>query len=151
MIDVSIDLSNCSEAGFAEIATAPRLQYLSFTTSNVTGSELSSRSGSLTLTRVTCDRSPVGKEFAAFIARSPNVTSLQASCASIDDPFVAELTMHSSLNELSLIGSSVTPASLLTIESMPSLQLVQLPQAAACSDELGKLRRSKPALTISLY
>jgi hypothetical protein len=82
----SLYLLNCglSEEGFAELLKLPRLRWLSISHCQVTGSELKSVAGSMSLDRIDCIGTPVGEEFAAFVKRCSNVTSLQLGVAKTD-------------------------------------------------------------------
>jgi Leucine Rich repeat len=105
----SLNLMDCllTDEGFAELLKLPRLHSLRLSHCELTEGGLNSVPGSKSLVTISCVATPVGKEFAAFVARSGNVTSLSVAHPDIGDEFIRKLGPHPSLSELGVHGGDI--------------------------------------------
>lgn len=148
--------SQCSEEALAKLVTLPRLRHLRMSHCPVTGAGLASVPGSHSLQVIDCPHAPVGREFAAFVGRSPAVTTLTVWSDSVADDFVAALGSHPSLCHLTLISPCLTDRSALTLQQLPSLQgvaigpgtVAKLPDGFVTSAAKDRLRAAKPGLVV---
>jgi len=113
------------EAALADFVRLPRLHELVVEHSDVTGRDLHGVAGSTSLEIVKFSQTPVGVEFARYIARCPAVVELHLHHKSVNDEFVAELHSHPSIKYLPLIGTSITDYALDDLAQMPSLAVTQ--------------------------
>lgn len=145
----SLRLEACwlSDEGLAELLKLPGLYSLNIFYCQGTEDELGSVPGSTSLVRVEWNGSPVGKEFAAFVGRSPNVTHLHVVATGSGDEFISNLGAHPSLVDLA-VGGVVTDAVAPTIEKMPSLEIVCLPQGSLSDEAKARLTVANPKLLI---
>jgi hypothetical protein len=126
LLGISLPGCSFSEEGFAALLQAPRVIYLRISDCPVTGEKLARVPGSATLEQVMSNFAPLGPEFAAFIARSPQVKSLE--CEHLQHPFdgtfITAIGPHPKLACLILRGTcQVTPAILHDLKRMPALEL----------------------------
>ena len=146
----SVNLMDCllSDDGFAELLKLPRLRGLRMSHCQVTERGLSSVPGSTSLERISCVSTPVEKDFAAFVARSRNVTSLTVTHSGIDDEFVRNLGPHPSLIELGVHGGVITDQASADLEKMPCLERVGLPRDSLSDKTLARLKSTRPNLSV---
>jgi hypothetical protein len=149
LIAVALYGCDCSEEGFAEIAKAPRLTHLSLLHSDVTGENLAALSGSSTLENVICDFIPLKQDFAAYLARCPNLASLEVRGPSFDDKSLAELTSHPSLAHVALFRTTASDASIPVLMSWPALQDLDLRLNHLTESAAARLRKAYPNGLIS--
>jgi hypothetical protein len=111
---------------------------------------LASASGSKSLEFIECAESPVGSEFAGFVARSPKLAHLVISNESVNDEFVARLSGHPSLTTLRLVGTAVTDQCIPDPVRWKSLTAVTLPREKVLQASITQLKKAHPALKIDV-
>jgi hypothetical protein len=146
---LTMTMTSLSEEGLAELITLPRLQSFTCYGCQVTGAQLAGLPGSRTLERIRADYSPVGVEFAAFIARSPHVTDLIVQSDTIDDDFIRHLGPHPSLQRLDIWRGSVTDLSVAAFAAMPALKSVSLHDTAVTEPGAVELKMTRPNVEVS--
>jgi len=149
--EVWISTSYCSEEGFVELVKAPRLSQLMFSCCDITGAKLASQPGSPSLKFIKCDHAPVGPDFAAYVARCPNLTRLEARGPTIDDNFIKQFASHPRLAELGLPINNATDECVLALVQMPSLQSVSLPRKKVSQQAIDRLQKANPLVKVYRY
>ena len=90
----------------------------------------------------------MGKEFAAFISRSPNVAQLLCRDRMNDD-FMAALGPHPSLEGLNLVFA--TDRSIPIVEQMPALKTLVFADTSVSAKALKRLRANRPDIDVQVF
>jgi hypothetical protein len=125
--ELAFTRTNLSDGELSALVVLPRLRHLSFQSCPASGSLLADVPGSKTLESIECQGSPVGIEFARFVARSPTIRALSVGFEQNPqaDDFVSALGAHPSLAELRLGSGELTDASIPALERMQMLRELQ--------------------------
>jgi len=138
--------TNLSDFDLAILVRLPRLRQLTFVGAEVTGEDLASQPGSLSLERINCANSPVGIEFAQYVSNCPHLTHLQVSHVRIDDAFVAQLRGHSSLSQLLMSNTSISDTSIDYLIDIPQLEVVYMRPSRVTAAGIKRLRQTRPGI-----
>ena len=138
--EVAIEITNIPEDALPKLLRLPRLRRFCIHECEVTGKDLATTPSSLSLQSVHCERTPVGVEFAAFLARCPKLQDLSLQHLSVNDDFVKLLENHPGIQMLMLHSASVTDACIPSLERLPSIRCLYLPGDGFSSTGKKRLR-----------
>jgi hypothetical protein len=138
--------TSLSDFDLAMLVSLPRLRQLTFAGSDVTGENLASQPGSLSLERLDSGNSPVGIQFAKYVSTCPHLTQLQVSHVGIDDAFVAQLRGHPSLSRLGMSNTSISDKSIDYLSDIPQLEVVYVSPSRVTAAGIKRLRQSCPRI-----
>jgi hypothetical protein len=146
---LSICGTTIGEDSLAKLVALPRLISLTLERNTpLQGAKLTTVPGSTSLKGIGCNGTRLGRDFAAYVARCPNVQTLDVGSPSIDDEFLAQLAGHAALEGLDLLDCNVTDASITPIGSLPALKWVSLPRGGVSANGMLNLKLAKPKLAI---
>jgi hypothetical protein len=146
---LSICGTNVDEHDLVGLVTLPRLVGLILENdSRLTGSALHSTAGSTTLRTIRCDGTPLGSDFAAYVARCPNVRMLDVGHGSVNDALVSELAGHAELAVLDLVDCNISDASVPAVQTLPVLESIVLPQDKLSPRAILQIRSARPRVGI---
>lgn len=136
--------TSLSEDSLARLVTLPHLRGLVLErNARIEGFGLKSVQGSTALETIGCKDTPLGHEFAAYVARCPNVTTLDLGHPSVDDEFVLQLAGHPRLCQAYLAKCGLTDAVLPAIQEMPALRIVSFPKSVS-KNGIAQLKGARP-------
>ena len=145
---LTVTYTNLSDFDLALLVNLPRLRNLTFDGAEVTGEDLASQPGSLSLEGINCANAPVGIEFAQYLSNCPHLTQLQVSHARIDDAFVAQLRGHPSLSRLQVSNTSISDTSIDYLIDIPQLEDVYMRPSGVTAAGIKRLRQSRPGIKV---
>lgn len=131
---VGLSFIHCdfTEGGFARVIAMPCLHRVFIDDCSPTGMNLRSSPGSTSLESLYIHNTPIGLDFAGFIARSPNLRAIDLSSHTIDDEFVRRLGPHPNLEDV-IIDGTLSDSCIDSLERMPALKRLLLPHSVAIS------------------
>jgi len=145
---VRLHSTNISDRELSAILNLPKLREVGFANTRVTGMGLERHPGSRSIESIVCDGTPVGAEFAAFVARSPKITILGVRHPTVDDAFIRLLEAHPSLETLTL-GPKVTDRVVDSLLTIPSLKSVDVRESSLSLDARARLLHVRPFLRLN--
>jgi hypothetical protein len=139
------------ERAFRAILSLPRLNILCVNGSPATGEGLADHPGSKTLTSFWSKETPLGEEFAAFMAKCPKLRAANLFDARATAEFTRQLENHPSLEELTLARGGLTEASIDNLLTIPHLTRLLLPVRLLKSDVEARIKTQRPDLVVRAF
>ena len=93
-------------------------------------------------------RTQAGAQTLALAAKMPNLERLDLRASPVDDGALAGLRNHAHLEQLVLVRSKLSDASVETLLALPALKRVYLWQSGVTPEGIAKLSAARPKLTV---
>jgi hypothetical protein len=130
------------------LLSLPCLSTLYINGAPATGEGLANHPGSKTLTAFCSTETPLGEDFAVFMANCPKLRVANLFDAKTTVEFTRRLENHPSLEQLMLARGGLTEASIDSLLTMPRLTLLAVPQGALTPEVQARVAKRRPDLIV---